>query len=48
MKIRKIDILAAIVIAAMVWLSLSWFEVASKNLQPEPTYSSFNLFEVFK
>lgn len=30
-----------------IWFILSWLEVISKNLTPNPEYFVFNLFELF-
>jgi len=45
---RKLSILSvlitALAIALIAWFGFSWLEVISKNLEPNPTYSAYNLF----
>ena len=55
MKIDKISItkivetiVLAISIAFILWLFVSWAEIVSKNLKPNPTYSEWNTFVLIK
>ena len=42
--IKKIAwrLFATLMVALFIWIGLSWFEVISKNLSPDPTYSPYN------
>ena len=46
MRITKIikTVVLVISIAFILWLFVSWAEVVSKNLKPNPTYSEWNAF----
>lgn len=33
--------------ALTLWFILSWFEVATHNTAPDPTYSAINMFKLF-
>lgn len=48
MKIRITKIIKTVVlvisIAFILWLFVSWAEVVSKNLKPNPTYNEWNAF----
>ena len=48
-KIGKVlgNIFTAICLVLIVWVVISYFEVISKNLNPNPEYWSLNFFEVF-
>ena len=39
-------IMLTVSVILLLWVGLSWFEVACKNLEPNPTYSAFNLFKM--
>lgn len=48
MKISITKIVETVVlvisIALILWLFVSWAEIVSKNLKPNPTYSEWNAF----
>lgn len=43
MKIIK-TVMLVISITLILWLFVSWVEITSKNLKPNPTYSEWNAF----
>ena len=46
MKLRKRTeaIIITISILILFWIGISWIEIISKNLDPNPTYSAINFF----
>jgi len=42
MKTLK-DILIILNVIFLIWLGLSYIEIISKNLSPNPTYSEYNI-----
>ena len=44
MKKYVTNIWCAVSVLFIAWFMLSWFEIISKNLSPNPTYSPYNLF----
>ena len=41
-------IITAIIVTVIVWMTASFIEVTSKNLEPNPTYSNLNFFCVME
>lgn len=41
------NIITAVSILFLVWIGISYIEVISKNLNPNPEYSVINFFEIF-
>ena len=48
-KIGKVlgNIFTTICLVFIVWVVISYFEVISKNLNPNPEYWALNFFELF-
>lgn len=46
-KIIKVLIITASCIF-LLWIFLSWAEIVSKNLKPNPTYHRWNVLELLK
>lgn len=44
MKKLLSNIITTIIVTVLVWMTASFVEVTSKNLEPNPTYSSWNFF----
>lgn len=30
----------------LIWVGISWLEICSKNLSPNPVYANWNFFEI--
>lgn len=41
------NLLTAAAVVALVWFTLSYFEILCKNVTPAPEYSNNNLFIIF-
>lgn len=41
-------IFTIVIVAVIVWMTTSFAEVTSKNLEPNPTYSDWNFFCVME
>lgn len=41
-------ILAVVSLAVILWIALSWSEIAVKNMTEEPIYNKYNIFILFR
>lgn len=48
MKKLLSTIITTIIVTVIVWMTASFIEVTSKNLEPNPTYSNLNFFIVME
>jgi len=44
MKRHLLNVGAAVAAVLLLWIFVSWGEVVSKNLTPNPTYWKYNIF----
>lgn len=40
--------LAVVSLAVILWIALSWSEIAVKNMAEEPIYNKYNIFILFR